>query len=126
MFHKRSAPKMVGTACELVDLGPVAVIIWRKYYEANNDIHKKILVMLEGSAHLDELLQAHETSFALPEDAASDLVATAHVYLSIWTEVASHFKDLDLPLYSQTSKAHFLFHSCKLAQFHRDATASST
>ena len=126
MFHKRSAPKMVGTACELVDLGPVAVIIWKKYYDANNDLHRKILLMLEGSAHLDEILETHATRFALPTDAARDLVATARVYLSVWTEVASHFKDLELPLYSQTSKAHFLFHSCKQAQFHRDAAASNS
>jgi hypothetical protein len=79
----------------------------------------KILVVLEGSAHMDEILDDHPSDFALPPEAADDLIATAFIYLSTWYEVFLHFKALDiaLPLFGLTGKGHILMHACLLSRY---------
>jgi hypothetical protein len=90
--------------------------IWRKYHNPKLLIHLKILVVLEGSAHMDEILDDHPSDFALPPEAADDLIATAFIYLSTWYEVYLHFKELDLPLFGLTGKGHILMHACLLSR----------
>ena len=75
-------------------------------------IHRKILIILKGSAHCDEILADHPSDYALPDEVADDLTATAHIYLSTWHEVSQHYKDADVPLFGITAKAHFLLHCC--------------
>ncbi len=91
-------------------------------------IHRKILIMLEGSAHCDQILTNHPNDFALPEAVADDLIATAFIYLSTWYDVCLHFKDADVPLFGLTAKAHLLLHCCLLSRLghssHKIARAS--
>ena len=119
MFHTKSSPKLKGRAGEIKDLGPVLVKIWKKYYNPALDIHKKILIILEGSAHCDQILSDHPSDFVLPEAAASDLISTAFIYLSTWYDVSLHFKGADLPLFGLTAKAHILVHCCILSRLGR-------
>lgn len=116
MFTTKSQPKLKGKAAEVKDMGPVMVLIWKKYHNPNLLIHLKILVVLEGSAHCDEILENHPSHFALPTAEADDLIATAFIYLSTWYEVFNHFKDLDLPLFGLTGKAHIMLHACLLSR----------
>ena len=87
MFTTASQPKLKGKAAEVKDMGPVAVLLWRKYHNPLLAVHRKILVVLEGSAHLDKILTDHPSDFALPEAAAADLTSTAFIYLATWYEV---------------------------------------
>lgn len=112
MFTTKSAPKLQGRAAEIKDMGPVMVKLWEKYGNLNLDMHKKILVILKGSVHCDEILADHPSDYVLPNEAADDLTATAHIYLSTWYEVSQHCKDDDIPLFGITAKAHFLLHCC--------------
>ena len=65
---------------------------------------------------MDEILADHPNDFALPEEAADDLIATAFIYLSTWYEVFEHFKGGDMPLFGLTGKGHILLHSCLLSR----------
>ena len=116
MFTTRSAPKLQGRAAEIKDFGPVLVKLWSKYMNGALSVHQKILIVLQGSAHLDEILSEHSSDFALPEAAADDLISTAFIYLSVWYELSLHFKQDDVPLFGLTSKAHLLMHCCLLAR----------
>ena len=42
MFTTKSAPKLKGKAADIKDLGPVLAKIWKKYYNAGLEIHRKI------------------------------------------------------------------------------------
>ena len=116
MFTTKSQPKLRGKAGEVKDLGPVILRIWRKYHNPNLLTHLKILMILEGSAHMDEILEAHPSDFALPPEQADDLIATAFIYLRTWYEVFLHFKALELPLFGLTGKGHILLHACLLSR----------
>ena len=116
MFTTKSAPKLQGKAAEIKDFGPVLVRLWRKYSNPRLLIHQKIMVVLQGSAHCDTILDDHKTEFALPEAAADDLISTCFIYLSAWYEVWMHFKGDDVPLFGMTAKAHLLMHSCLLSR----------
>ena len=117
MFTTKSAPKMQGTAAEIKDFGPILVELWRHHMNPNLTMHCKILTVLEGSAHCDKILAEHPDDFALPEEAADDLIATAFIYLGAWYDLSMHFKRLRLPLFGLTGKAHLLMHSCLLSRF---------
>ena len=116
MFTTKSAPKLQGKAGEIKDLGPVLVEVWRTHYNPNVEIHSKILIVLEGSAHCDNLLRSHPNEFALPASVHEDLVATAMIYLSTWYELSMHFKSLNLPLFGLTGKAHMFVHCCLMSR----------
>jgi hypothetical protein len=65
---------------------------------------------------LDEILEEHKLEYALPEEAANELINTAFVYLSTWYSVFLHYKDGDVPLFGLTGKGHILMHSCLLSR----------
>ncbi len=118
MFTTGSQPKMKGKAAEIKDLLPVLVRVWRKYYNAELEIHSKILVILEGSAHMDQILTDHPSDYALPSDVADDLFGTCCITLSTWYDVFLHFKneEMEPPLFGLTGKAHLLMHCCVLSR----------
>ena len=55
MFHTKSQLKMKGKAAEIKDLLPILVEIWRKCYNSESEILRTILIVLEGSAHMDRI-----------------------------------------------------------------------
>ena len=116
MFTTKSAPKLQGRAAEIKDMGPVMVKLWQKYGNMKLEVHRKIMIVLEGSVHCDETLADHPSDYVLPDEAADDLIATSHIYLSTWYEVSQHCKDDDVPLFGMTAKAHFLQHCCLLSR----------
>lgn len=117
MFTTRSQPKLKGKAAEVRDLGPILEDVWEKFMNPDKAIHKKVLVMLKGSAHLDFLLEQHRDCYALPDHAAKDMEETAFVYLSTWVQVAAHYKKEEIALFGLTAKAHLLAHICLMARF---------
>ena len=116
MFTTKSQPKLKGKAAEVRDIGPVLLEVWRKYMNPDMAIHKKIEIMLEGSAHLDFLLEEHKDAYAFPEAAAKDMETTAFVYLATWVQVAEHYKKEKEALFGLTAKAHLLAHICLMAR----------
>ena len=118
MFTTKSAPKLQGKAAEIKDFGPVMVELWKKYMNPRKTMHAQILIILEGSAHCDKILAEHPSDFALPPDAADDLISTCFIYLSAWYDVSMHFKNDEVPLFGMTAKAHLLMHSCLLSRCH--------
>ena len=119
MFNTGSAPKVKGKAAEVKDLLPVLVSIWERYHNPQLDIHRKILVVLQGSYHMDHLLSQHPEDYALPSNVADDLVSTCCITLSTWYAVFKHFKDegQQPPLFGLTAKAHLLMHCCILSRW---------
>ena len=109
---------MKGKAAEVKDLLPVMASIWQRYYNPHLDIRWKILVVLQGSLHMDHLLSQHPEDYALPSDVADDLLATCCITLSTWKEVFRHFKkeNVQPPLFGLTAKAHYLMHCCVLSR----------
>mgnify|MGYP002808466763 FL=1 len=89
-----------------------------KYMNPRKTMHAQILIILEGSAHCDKILAEHPSDFALPPDAADDLISTCFIYLSAWYDVSMHFKNDEVPLFGMTAKAHLLMHSCLLSRCH--------
>jgi hypothetical protein len=75
-----------------------------------------LFLLHSGSAHCDDILADHPNDFALPAEAADDLIATAFIYLSTWSEVFEHFKGGDVPLFGLTGKGHILLHACLLSR----------
>lgn len=75
-----------------------------------------IVTTYSGSAHCDKLLADHPDEFALPDEVADDLIATAFVYLGAWHEVFEHYKTGDHPLFGLTGKAHIMLHACILSR----------
>jgi hypothetical protein len=116
MFNTKSAPKLRGKAAEVKDLGPIMVAVWGKFKNPRITLHENIAVVLAGSAHLDKILSEHPGEFVLPEDAAKDLLSTAHVMMSTWYGLARHFQTTDVPLFGITAKAHLLLHCCMLSR----------
>ena len=116
MFNSKSQPQLKGKAAEVRDLSPVMARVWKKIHNPGMSVHRNILVVLEGSAHLDQILNDHPNDIALPEDAANDLIATAFIMLSTWLEFFEHFKDCDVLLFGLTGKGHQLMHACLLSR----------
>ena len=75
-----------------------------------------IVTTYSGSAHCDKLLDDRPSEFALPDEVADDLIATAFVYLAAWHEVFEHYKTGDHPLFGLTGKAHIMLHACILSR----------
>jgi len=116
MFTTKSQPQMKGKAAEIKDLGPVMVRLWRKYCNPEGEINRKILSILEGSCHLDDILAKHVEDVVLPDAAANDLIGTCFIMFATWYQVWQHFKGLDMPLFGMTGKAHALLHACLLSK----------
>jgi len=116
MFTTGTTPKLKGKAAEVKCLGPVLVKVFEAYMNANLDLHRKILTMLQLSAHLDSIIDASVGEFALSQEAADDLVATGCSYLALFYEVSDTFKDETVALFSLTAKAHYLMHICLLSR----------
>ena len=118
MFNTKAQPKMKGKAAEVKDLLPVLVSVWKKYYNPDLDIHRKILVVMQGSCHMDDLLSQHPADYALPSDVADDLLATCCITLSTWRKVFPHFKKekVQPPLFGLIAKARLLMHCCVLSR----------
>ena len=79
MFTTKCQPKLKGKAADIKDMGPVLKNIWKKYYNSKLAVHEKILTVLEGSAHLDAVLDAHPADYTLSEEVTADLVGTAFI-----------------------------------------------
>jgi hypothetical protein len=116
MFTTKSQPKMKGKAAEIKDLGQVLVPIWKKYFNPKKEMDKKILTVLEGSAHLDAILTDHPSEWVLPPHIADDLLATCLIMFSTQYKLFKHFKALNMPLFGLTGKAHALVHCCLLSR----------
>ena len=116
MFTTNTTPKLKGKAAEIRCLGPVLVKVFESYMNHHLAIHKKILLLLKMSSHLDEIIDSNSGQFALDDDSANDLVATGMGYLSLFYEVFIYFQDGDVALFSLTAKAHYLMHICLLSR----------
>ena len=81
---------MKGKAAEIKDLGPVMVLLWQKYYNEKRSIDRKILTVLEGSAHLDDILASHPSDWVLDDKHADDLFGTACIMYSTWYHTTPH------------------------------------
>ena len=116
MFKTSSQPKMKGKAAELRDLGKVMVELWRQHANLDLHINMEILAILQGSAHMDQILTDNH-DFVLPREASTDLLATCHLTLATWYQVFLHFKNSEMtkPLFGLTAKAHFMLHACVMS-----------
>ena len=117
MFSNKTQPSLRGKAGEIRDLGPVLLQIWQAYMNSNLQVHRQIEIVLRGSCHLDEIINANKDDFCLPEAAWVDLVATCHSYLCEWYRVALYFKHEYMPILGITGKAHALLHCCLLGRW---------
>ena len=79
MFTAGASSKLKGKAAEVRDLGPVLHKVWMAFYNPNLEVHRKIELVLRTGARLDAVLDEHPGAYALPRDAAADLVSTAFV-----------------------------------------------
>ena len=82
------------------------------------EVHRNVLIVLQGSAHMDKVLTDHPTDYALPSEVADDLIATCCITLSTWYELFKYFlnEGQDPPLFGLTGKAHLLMHCCLLSR----------
>ena len=119
MFNTGSQPKMKGKAAEIKDLIPVLARVWRKYYNDSLEVHRNILTVLDGSAHMDQILTDHPSDYALPAKVADDLLGTCAITLATWYDVFLHFKaeEMKVPLFGLTGKAHMLMHCALLSRW---------
>ena len=115
MFTTGSTPKLKGKANEIKHLGPVLVKVWSAYMSQRMDLHKKVLTMLQLSAHLDVIVDA-TPGFGFDHASAVDLVSTGFAYLALFYEMSAEFKDEPVALFSLTAKAHYLMHICLLSR----------
>ena len=109
------AAKLKGKANEIKHLGPVLVKVWSAYMSQRMDLHKKVLTMLQLSAHLDVIIDA-TPGFGFDHASAVDLVSTGFAYLALFYEMSAEFKDEPVALFSLTAKAHYLMHICLLSR----------
>jgi hypothetical protein len=116
MFTAGASPKLKGKAAEVKDLGPVLHEVWKAFYNPNLEVkvHRKIELVLR-TGDLDAILEAHPGAYALPRDAAADLVSTAFVHLSLFAELRVWFADDYNHLFQLTQKGHYLMHCCLLS-----------
>ena len=50
MFLNKSQPKLRGKAAEVKDMGPVALLVCKRFLNPNLVLHQKIVAVLEGIA----------------------------------------------------------------------------
>lgn len=119
MFTSTSTPKLKGTASEIKHLAPVLVKIFEAYMDASVEMHRKILVLLRLSAHLDHLIDRNKDHVVMPASESEALIATGFAYCSLFYEISIAFKDSSVALFAITAKAHFLMHICLLSRYSR-------
>ena len=99
-------------------MGKISIELWKKYMNVRKKIHRDILTVLIGSEHCDQIIDdSHD--FNLPEEDANDLIATGHIFLSLWYGLSQHFKAEEVPLFGMTTKQHYLMHGFLLSRLDR-------
>ena len=85
---------------------------------ASLDVHKKIKLMLQFNCQMESILDTYADCFKLPPDEAKQFLKCGFVMYQLQTDLHQHFQVDDgcaKTLFSVTSKAHMVMHSCLLS-----------
>ena len=117
MFQRKAPqyPKLRGKAAEIKYLCRPLHYVWKKYYNCNLEVHRKIELYLRLNVEVEEMLITYREELSLPLLEAKQFEDAFTAMLLLLTSIAEHF--LVDRLFNITQKAHFLRHCSILSRF---------
>ena len=117
MFQRKAPqyPKLRGKAAEIKYLCRPLHYVWKKYYNCNLEVHRKIELYLRLNVEVEEMLITYREELSLPLLEAKQFEDAFTAMLLLLTSIAEHF--LVDRLFNITQKAHFLQHCSILSRF---------
>ena len=114
MFQRKSGPpKLRGKGAEIHHLHKVVLHLWSKHHNHHITVHRQILTVLKLNSRIEDLLDEHKESVALPAAAAKELLDACCSNCSmchVQSLLFDHFSDEPVQLFNTTLKTHDLIH----------------
>ena len=115
MFTKEASwrtifPKLKGRAAEVKHFGPALLHACRQMLDPTNGDHASMILSLEMSCKIDDILNNHPDDFMLPPPVATEFQGAVFVYMNHFGALARRFNADGRCLFNVTVKTHFLCH----------------
>ena len=110
-------PKLKGKAAEVKHLVPALLHAWAFFMDDSSDRHNMILLGLQMSSRIDEILEASKGEFALKGDTLVQYQMAIFIFLNAQNALGTWYPDEGLKLFDITYKSHALGHSALQAEW---------
>lgn len=112
-----SFPKLKGRAAEVKNLLFPMVHVWTRYMDPANNAHKEILLALQMSVRIEEILSANVKTNVFPRAVHAEFETCIFGFLALQTSVANHYNNLGYCLFNVTIKSHMMAHIAKDSKY---------
>ena len=123
MFQpKKGYPKLRGRAADIKGLHSTMVSMWRTFGQNHNVADRQfqqILAMLELNDEIAVTLDTFSPThghFVVPQPQATRCFQAGLAMSQLQSQLLTHYSSLNMKLFNQTSKIHFVLHALKLSQ----------
>ena len=103
-------PKLKGKATEIKAILPAIYWAWCEGYDATDENHVAIKLMLAASVRMDDMITEYASYFRFPEAVGDELFQNCALYAQLNTKVSNLYS---LRLFNVTQKHHYLLPSVR-------------
>ncbi len=112
---RKTFPVLKGKAAEVKHLMPALLWAWRRSMDGRNPQHEQVELLLRCTVYLDECMDIHRDSDALPPGAADNFMQAGFAVNSCMNSLQTHYASLGVNsefLFNIVPKNHYLMHIC--------------
>ena len=114
MIHPatKKVPQLRGKGSTIKAMGPILVVLFRKYMDATSPIHNLILEGLKLSVAIDRILDDHSGMYRLQKTPARKLEEHCFEFCRVEATLVRHFHQQVPPIqvFNYTIKNHYMMH----------------
>ena len=116
MFTRKTGyAKLRGKAGEIKGLIRPMLGLFEKFMDRNNEMHKKIKLILDLHVKIECLIDTYRKHLSMPKPAADNFVKYILGVAQLQNQVAAHFWGQGIKIFSVTAKTHSCVHAALLA-----------
>ena len=110
-------PKLKGAGMQCKSLSVVMPAVFRKFMDASNPRHQKVLLGLETIKETNTILDSNRCAYRLPTPAADRLIELSFLIAQITTSLIKYYHPRLIPLFHFTQKQHDCLHLALVGPF---------
>ena len=112
-----SLPKLKGTGVQCRSLSVVMPAVFRKFMDADDPRHRKVLLGLETIKETNTILDSNRSAYRLPTPAADRLIELSFLIAQTTTSLIKYYHPRLIPLFHFTQKHHDCLHLALVGRF---------
>ena len=110
-------PRLTVRGAQAKRLIPVLAHIVRTHKLEGNQQHLNILLALENSAEIDEILDRNSKEYKLPDAEADTLIRNGFEFCQMVTSLVQYYHANEKNYFHMTIKTHWFLHFCLVARY---------